>query len=99
MTRAAHPDAPEVAREGQTFGGGSRLVRYANFVKLPHTVFALPFALVGVTFATYHAPITPAILAWVVLAFTSARFAAMGDRKSTRLNSSHTDISRMPSSA
>ena len=25
--------------------------------------------------------------------------AAVGDRKSTRLNSSHTDISRMPSSA
>ena len=27
------------------------------------------------------------------------RIAAQGDRKSTRLNSSHTDISRMPSSA
>ena len=34
-------------REGQTFDGGSRLVRYVNFVKLPHTVFALPFALGG----------------------------------------------------
>ena len=32
-------------REGQTFDGGSRFVRYVNFVKLPHTVFALPFAL------------------------------------------------------
>ena len=29
----------------------------------------------------------------------AARFLANGDRKSTRLNSSHTDISRMPSSA
>ena len=28
-----------------------------------------------------------------------AVFAGVGDRKSTRLNSSHTDISRMPSSA
>ena len=28
-----------------------------------------------------------------------ARWAANADRKSTRLNSSHTDISRMPSSA
>src|SRR3989454_6605877 len=32
-------------REGQTFAGESLLVRYVNFVKLPHTVFALPFAL------------------------------------------------------
>jgi 4-hydroxybenzoate polyprenyltransferase len=66
------------SREGQTFAGASRLVRYANFVKLPHTVFALPFALVGVTLATYHAPVTPAIVGWVILAFTAARFAAMG---------------------
>ena len=78
MTQAARPSGPEVVREGQTFAGGSRLVRYANFVKLPHTVFALPFALVGVTLATYHAPLTLAVLGWVVLAFTSARFAAMG---------------------
>lgn len=69
---------PPVAREGQTFEGGSRLVRYANFVKLPHTVFALPFALVGVTLATRQAALTPAIVGWVVLAFTAARFAAMG---------------------
>ena len=78
MTQAARPSGPEAVREGQTFAGGSRLVRYANFVKLPHTVFALPFALVGVTLATYHAPLTLAVLGWVVLAFTSARFAAMG---------------------
>ncbi len=65
-------------REGQTFEGGSRVVRYANFVKLPHTVFALPFALVGVTLATYHAPLTLPVLGYVVLAFTAARFAAMG---------------------
>jgi 4-hydroxybenzoate polyprenyltransferase len=58
--------------------GGSRLVRYANFVKLPHTVFALPFALVGVTLASYQAPVSYVMLAWVVLAFTAARFAAMG---------------------
>jgi 4-hydroxybenzoate polyprenyltransferase len=65
-------------REGQTFAGGSRAVRYANFVKLPHTVFALPFALVGVTLATYRAPLTLPVLGYVVLAFTAARFAAMG---------------------
>ncbi|MGH7655617.1 MAG: UbiA-like polyprenyltransferase [Gemmatimonadaceae bacterium] len=64
--------------EGQTIAGGSRLVRYANFVKLPHTVFALPFALVGVTLASYRAPVSFVAIAWVVLAFTAARFAAMG---------------------
>jgi 4-hydroxybenzoate polyprenyltransferase len=64
--------------EGQTIAGGSRLVRYANFVKLPHTVFALPFALVGVTLASYRAPVSYVALGWVVLAFTAARFAAMG---------------------
>jgi 4-hydroxybenzoate polyprenyltransferase len=67
------------AREGQTFAHrGSRLVAYVNFVKLPHTLFALPFALVGVVLASYHAPITWRLLGWVVLAFTCARFAAMG---------------------
>lgn len=64
--------------EGQTIAGGSRVVRYANFVKLPHTVFALPFALVGVTLASYRAPVSWVTLGWVVLAFTAARFAAMG---------------------
>jgi 4-hydroxybenzoate polyprenyltransferase len=65
-------------REGQTIGGATWLAVYANFVKLPHTVFALPFALVGVVLASYRAPVTWAAVAWVVLAFTSARFAAMG---------------------
>ncbi|HUR92408.1 MAG TPA: UbiA-like polyprenyltransferase [Gemmatimonadaceae bacterium] len=65
-------------REGQTFDGRSLLVRYVNFVKLPHTVFALPFALVGATLASYVAPVTPELLGWIVLAFTAARFAAMG---------------------
>jgi len=65
-------------REGQTFGGVSRLVRYANFVKLPHTVFALPFALVGATLASYTSPVTLGTVGWIVLAFTCARFAAMG---------------------
>jgi 4-hydroxybenzoate polyprenyltransferase len=64
--------------EGQMIAGGSRVVRYANFVKLPHTVFALPFALVGVTLASYHAVVSLAVIGWVVLAFTAARFAAMG---------------------
>ena len=76
MTSAA--PSPGSAREGQTFAGGSRLATYASFVKLPHTVFALPFALVGVIIASYRHAVTWAMLGWVVLAFTTARFAAMG---------------------
>src|SRR5919197_1579633 len=61
-------------REGQTFAGESLLVRYSNFVKLPHTVFALPFALLGVVAASYAYPVTWRVLGLVVLAFTAARF-------------------------
>ncbi len=68
---------PKGARDGQLMRGQSLLVRLANFVKLPHTVFAMPFSLVGVIFASVVAPVTPAIVGWVLLAFTSARFAAM----------------------
>src|SRR5687767_3234168 len=64
--------------EGQTLRGRGRLVDYSNLVKLPHTVFALPFALVGATLASYRYPLRPAHLVWILLAFTSARFAAMG---------------------
>lgn len=71
------PAGPLPAREGQTFAGGSRLVVWASFVKLPHTAFALPFALVGVVLASYAHPVTPAMVGWVVLAFSAARFAAM----------------------
>ena len=67
-------------REGQTFGGTSLASRYASFVKLPHTLFALPFAGVGVLLASYdHADrINVQLIVWILLAFTSARFAAMG---------------------
>ena len=64
--------------EGQTFAGESLLVRYANFVKLPHTVFALPFALLGVLAAAPASAVTLRTLALVVVAFSAARWAAMG---------------------
>ena len=70
--------APHPVREGQTFAGATRLSTYASFVKLPHTVFALPFALIGVILASYSHPVSWSTLGWTVLAFTSARFAAMG---------------------
>src|SRR6266705_3506922 len=68
----------EVRREGQTFAGESLLVRYANFVRLPHTIFALPFALLGVVVASYHTAVTGRALGLAVLAFTCARFVALG---------------------
>jgi 4-hydroxybenzoate polyprenyltransferase len=60
-------------------------------VKLPHTVFALPFALVGVVLASYVKQPTWTQVLWVALAFTAARFAAMGfnrivDRELDALN-------------
>jgi 4-hydroxybenzoate polyprenyltransferase len=64
--------------EGQVIGGDSLLVRYANFVKLPHTLFALPFALLGVVAASFAAPLTWRLVGLVVIAFTAARWVAMG---------------------
>jgi 4-hydroxybenzoate polyprenyltransferase len=67
-------------RERQTYGGASLAARYASFVKLPHTLFALPFAGVGAVLASYgHADgVSIGSVGWIVLAFTAARFAAMG---------------------
>ena len=77
MTDPSALRPPPSAREGQTFRGPSRITAYVNFVKLPHTLFALPFALVGVVLASYERSINVAQVGWVVLAFTAARFAAM----------------------
>jgi 4-hydroxybenzoate polyprenyltransferase len=79
------------AREGQTLEGDSLWVRYFNFVKLPHTLFALPFALLGVVYASRISPLELGDLLLVVIAFTAARFAAMGfnrivDRRIDALN-------------
>lgn len=69
---------PPGARDGQTFDGTSLAVRLANFVKLPHTVFGLPFALVGVCLASAVVKPTWSRIGWVLVAFTAARFAGMG---------------------
>jgi 4-hydroxybenzoate polyprenyltransferase len=71
-------DSAMTPREGQTFAGTAPVVVWSNFVKLPHTVFALPFAIVGVVLASYVASVTAVTIVWVVVAFTAARFAAMG---------------------
>src|SRR2546422_7761552 len=76
--QSAHPPIRPSAREGQTFAGESLFVRYINFVKLPHTVFALPFALLGVIVASYTQPVTWRVAILVIVGFTAARFVAMG---------------------
>jgi len=68
----------EPIREGQTFAGTHAVVRFANLVKLPHTIFALPFALLGVVYASQQTPVTLSKIILIVVAFTAARFAAMG---------------------
>jgi 4-hydroxybenzoate polyprenyltransferase len=80
-----------VGREGQLLSGESLAVRYANFVKLPHTLFALPFALLGLLAASLRAPVTWRTVGLVVVAFTAARWVAMGfnrivDRRFDALN-------------
>lgn len=64
--------------EGQHIGGRGRVADYANLVKLPHTVFAMPFALVGATLASYRYPVQALDVLLILVAFTAARFAAMG---------------------
>jgi 4-hydroxybenzoate polyprenyltransferase len=77
--------------DGQVLGGGHVVVRFLNLVKFPHTVFALPFALVGVVAAARVAPVTPRLVVLVVVAFTAARWAALAfnmiaDRRFDALN-------------
>lgn len=64
--------------EGQTLAGESLFARYASFVKLPHTLFALPFALLGVLAASLAVGVHWQTVAVVVVAFSAARWVAMG---------------------
>jgi 4-hydroxybenzoate polyprenyltransferase len=78
-------------RDGQVIGGTSVVVRYLNLVKFPHTLFALPFAMVGVIGASRVTSITPRLVGLAVLAFTAARWAALSfnmlaDRRFDALN-------------
>jgi 4-hydroxybenzoate polyprenyltransferase len=72
------PRSPLPGREGQTFSGESLAVRFINLVKLPHTLFALPFALLGVLAASLRYPVTWRMVGLVVVAFSGARWVAMG---------------------
>lgn len=55
-----------------------RLSTYASFVRVSHTVFALPFALVGAVLAARITPLTWTRVAWIIAAMVTARSAAMG---------------------
>ena len=56
----------------------NRLRTYASFVRISHSVFALPFALTGALLASRHVPLTWGRVAWIVVAMVAARSAAMG---------------------
>ena len=49
-----------------------------SLVRFGHSVFALPFALVGALLAAEQHPLTLARLGWIVAAMVTARTAAMG---------------------
>jgi 4-hydroxybenzoate polyprenyltransferase len=50
---------------------------YASFIRVSHSVFALPFALVGALLAAAERPVQPIRVLWIVLAMVTARSAAM----------------------
>ena len=56
----------------------SRLRTYASFVRFSHSVFALPFALVGALLAARQVGLQWMRLVWIVGCMVAARSAAMG---------------------
>jgi 4-hydroxybenzoate polyprenyltransferase len=56
----------------------ARLETYASFVRVSHSVFALPFALVGALLATRLVPFSWMRIVWIMLCMVAARSAAMG---------------------
>lgn len=56
----------------------ARLQTYASFVRFSHSVFALPFALVGALLAARVVGWEWSRLAWIVICMVTARSAAMG---------------------
>ncbi len=55
-----------------------RLSTYLSFVRVSHTVFALPFALTGALLAWRTVGFSLVQVAWIVAAMVAARSAAMG---------------------
>lgn len=55
----------------------TRLRTYASFVRISHSVFALPFALTGALLASRQTPLAWGRIGWIVAAMVTARTAAM----------------------
>jgi 4-hydroxybenzoate polyprenyltransferase len=55
-----------------------RVTTWASFVRFSHSVFALPFALVGAMLAAREVPFTWGRVGWIIGAMVTARSAAMG---------------------
>lgn len=56
----------------------NRITTYLSFVRFSHSVFALPFALVGALLAWRTNPFSWGQVAWIIACMVSARSAAMG---------------------
>jgi len=54
------------------------LATYLSFVRISHTVFALPFALTGALLAAWDRPFEWLTLGWILVCMVAARSAAMG---------------------
>jgi 4-hydroxybenzoate polyprenyltransferase len=54
------------------------LSTYLSFVRVSHTVFALPFALTGALLAWRTGGFSIANLGWIAVSMVAARSAAMG---------------------
>jgi 4-hydroxybenzoate polyprenyltransferase len=55
-----------------------RLATYISFVRISHTVFALPFALAGALLAARETAVSWNTIGWILVAMVAARSAAMG---------------------
>src|SRR5262245_48068938 len=55
-----------------------KLITYLSFVRVSHSVFALPFALTGALLAWRDQPFDWMSLVWIVVCMVAARSAAMG---------------------
>ena len=51
---------------------------YLSFIRFSHSVFALPFALIGALLAARRVPFSWTSVVWIVVAMVAARSAAMG---------------------
>ena len=68
---------PDTRLLTQTMSLFERFSTYLAFVRFSHTVFALPFALVGALLASRVVPMTWSRVGWIVVAMVAARSAAM----------------------